>query len=146
MFNPLPPEPEGAARYGSASAFEYATKLIQNGASTATVRQKLLNMGLSEQHVENVLTDLAQSPPAGNGQAGDDPEFSAEELEKKMKSEAGQNQMVMGGFILIVGLAVTVGTYFLAQQSGTGIHVIAWGAIIGGGIMLLRGAQSAGTK
>jgi len=47
--------------------------------------------------------------------------------------------MVIGGLICAVGIAVTAVTYNDAVSSGGGTYIVAWGAIVFGGIRFLRG-------
>jgi len=58
------------------------------------------------------------------------------------------SRMVTGGIVALIGIIVTVGSYEAA--SGGGTYVVAWGAILFGGIQFLRGlgelAQSTGSS
>ena len=58
----------------------------------------------------------------------------------------GGNDVVIGGLWLIGGIAVTVGTYMIAEESGGGRYIVAWGAMLAGGIQFLRGLFSAGRR
>lgn len=45
--------------------------------------------------------------------------------------------MVIGGIICLVGVAITLGTYASATPGGR--FTVAWGAILFGGIQFMRG-------
>ena len=46
--------------------------------------------------------------------------------------------------LLVVGIAITVGTYLMAAPGG--VFVLAWGPIVFGGIQFLRGVFQAATE
>lgn len=50
-----------------------------------------------------------------------------------------RRDMLMGGLICVIGIVVTVTTYSAVSSAGGGSYVVAWGAIIFGGIQFLRG-------
>ena len=58
----------------------------------------------------------------------------------------GLRNMAIGGVICLIGILVTVGTYSAAASSrGGGHYVVAWGAILFGGIQFLKGLIQLGT-
>jgi hypothetical protein len=50
----------------------------------------------------------------------------------------GFNNVLIGGAIFLIGIVVTVGSYSAVSHSG-GSYLIAWGAILFGGIRLVKG-------
>jgi hypothetical protein len=54
------------------------------------------------------------------------------------RNEASAN-IVRGAMVLGIGLAVTLGTRLLAQGSGGGYYVVAWGAVVFGAMRLIYG-------
>ena len=79
---------------------------------------------------------------------------SRQEREKILQMQAIQSQnpydrhergvarrnMIVGGFWLFGGLAITIGTLSSAAHNpGGGSYVVAWGAIIFGGLQFFRG-------
>ena len=66
------------------------------------------------------------------------------EIEEPARSAAEQD-VIVGGLWLIGGIAVTAMTYAAAAQSG-GRYVIAWGAILFGGIQFLKGLGRSAVK
>ena len=62
------------------------------------------------------------------------------------ESEAARRDVLYGGLWLLVGIAVTVGTYLFADFSGGSRFIVAWGAMLFGGLQFLRGLLAAGRK
>jgi hypothetical protein len=58
----------------------------------------------------------------------------------------GRRDVLHGGLWLLLGIAVTVGTYILAEERGGSRFIVAWGAMLFGGIQFLRGLLAAGRK
>lgn len=56
--------------------------------------------------------------------------------ERTRRDEASRN-VLMGSVICLLGIVVTVGSYSSASAGGS--YVVAWGAIIFGGVRLFRG-------
>jgi hypothetical protein len=56
----------------------------------------------------------------------------------------GGRDVLHGALWLAGGIAVTAGTYIYAEESGGGRYIIAWGAMLCGGIQFLRGLFAAG--
>lgn len=54
---------------------------------------------------------------------------------------AARRNMVVGGLILVAGLAVTLLT--MAASSAIGFYVVAWGAVVFGGGQFIRGVIQA---
>jgi len=69
------------------------------------------------------------------------PDLSARPRDASHRSSnpVGVGDMVIGGLICAVGIAVTAVTYNDAVSSGGGTYIVAWGAIVFGGIRFLRG-------
>jgi hypothetical protein len=53
-------------------------------------------------------------------------------------SKQAYNNIMLGGGIFLLGVVVTVGSYSAVSHSG-GPYLVAWGAILFGGIRLIRG-------
>jgi hypothetical protein len=52
----------------------------------------------------------------------------------------GRTNMIVGGIICVVGVVITAVAFALASQNGRGGgYIVAWGAIIFGGIQFIRG-------
>ena len=93
---------------------------------------------MSDDAISKMLQAIAEGPSPD----GSDQEISLEELEKNARNDAAQKQMFIGAVLCFGGLAVTISTYILAKEGGTGVYFVAWGAIIGGVILLVRGSAA----
>jgi hypothetical protein len=69
------------------------------------------------------------------------PDLSAppRDASERASHPVGVGDMVIGGLICAVGVVVTLATYNEAASNGGGSYIIAWGAIVFGGIRFLRG-------
>jgi hypothetical protein len=100
------------------AVYNYAAELMKDGLSGPQIESHLIEKGLDQQAAAIVVRNLA-------------------ELRTNAYKEAGKKNMLYGALWCIGGTVVTVIT--LAAASGGGTYVIAWGAIIFGGIQFLRG-------
>jgi hypothetical protein len=62
------------------------------------------------------------------------------------EAPAGDRDVVHGGLWLLGGILVTVVTYVAAEERGGGRYIIAWGAMVFGGLQFLRGLFGGGRK
>jgi hypothetical protein len=53
--------------------------------------------------------------------------------------QAALRDILLGGAICLVGVVITIYTYSTASNAGGGRYVVAWGAILFGGIQFLKG-------
>ena len=58
---------------------------------------------------------------------------------KNERKVAGRRHMIMGAVVCAVGIVITAVTYSMAEESGGGTYVVAWGAIVFGAIQGVRG-------
>jgi len=58
---------------------------------------------------------------------------------QRNQPNAAQRQMIIGALWCIGGIAVTAATYSAASGPGGGSYVVAWGAILFGGLQFVRG-------
>jgi hypothetical protein len=112
----LTPEQLVEAVYG------YAADLMRSGASPATIKQNLMDRGLDEDAAATVVRNLTEARSKAVHEA---------------KREAGKKNMLYGALWCIGGTVVTVGTMMAAK--GGGSFVIAWGAIVFGGLQFIWG-------
>ena len=77
-------------------------------------------------HTENQITNATPVPPP------------AETTPKSVQADAAAQNMVVGGLWCVGGIAVTALTYQAASAQG-GHYIIAWGAILFGGLQFLKG-------
>ncbi len=103
-------------------ATAYAINQLSRGTSPADVRNELIEQGCSEVEANRVIESL--------------------QGEFKTKSRAssasdGLKNMIIGGIVCFIGVAVTVGSYVAAEPGG--YFLLAYGPIIFGGIQFFRG-------
>lgn len=56
-----------------------------------------------------------------------------------MDQSAAKRNMVFGGILFAVGLMITVSSYSSAADGAGGRYIVAWGAMIFGGLRFLYG-------
>jgi hypothetical protein len=100
----------------------YVADLISKGMTNYEIKQVLQQIrGLDPESVKMVVQNIDQ-------------------VRTSARREAALKNMAIGAFICIVGLVITAGSYSAASSSSSGgRYVIAWGAVIFGGIQFLRG-------
>ncbi|MBS1581464.1 MAG: hypothetical protein JST66_04605 [Bacteroidetes bacterium] len=59
---------------------------------------------------------------------------------QREKEETARKDLLIGGLILVVGIAITVISYYKA--SGGGTYVVTWGAMLWGGMRLFKGLSN----
>jgi hypothetical protein len=62
------------------------------------------------------------------------------------EAPAGGRDVLYGGLWLLGGIVVTAGTYLAAEERGGGRYVVAWGAMLFGGLQFLRGLLAVGRE
>jgi hypothetical protein len=118
------PEPERTSEQVVEAIYNYAAEQMRNGVAGPQIEKSLVEQGLDAEAAGIVVRNLT-------------------EARAKALKEAGQKHMLYGALWCIGGIVVTAATY--AAASGGGTYVVAWGAIIFGGIQFIRGAmQSSG--
>ena len=117
--------------------FAYAMELKASGMTKWQIESKLVDKGLSREAATTVTNKIfGVSPTFVSGsrrQAGFTPSAS-----QRHSGDSGLGNMVIGGAIALIGLAVTIGSYSAASEGG-GRYVVMWGAVIFGGIKFLQG-------
>jgi hypothetical protein len=98
----------------------YAVELYKTGLSNPQIESKLIKKGLNAPSVGIIMKDISKQ------RAGE-------------TKEAGTRNMLYGTFMCIAGIVVTAMTY--AAAIGGGTFIIAWGAIIFGAGLFVRGLQ-----
>ena len=110
-------------------AYVYAVDSLGKGIKPREVRKGLLEAGYSPRQADQIMQGAVQYRKDN-------------ELRDKITlggADAGRRNMMIGGAICLIGIVVTLATLTLASDSGGGRFIIAWGAIIGGGIQFFRG-------
>jgi len=98
--------------------YRFAAERMRSGSSDAAIRKELQSKGLDADSSRVVLEDLAY-------------------LQQNARKDESQKLLAQGVVWLVGGIAVAAMTYSSPSSSGT--YVIAWGAIIFGGVQLVRG-------
>lgn len=118
-----PPEPEVEETLTGPQATAFAIQQLSRGTSPGVVRKELVERGVSDAEASRVIETLAPKAktalPASGGKG------------------AGLQNMLIGGVVCFIGLAVTVGSYVAAEPGG--VFLLAYGPIIFGGIQFIRG-------
>ena len=91
--------------------------------------------GLNQEQIQSALVEKGMAPGEAGTVAGSF--VKKEESEAVAATNAGTSNMVIGAVFFFGGIVVTAGTYMAAAGGGT--YVVAWGAIIFGGIQMVRG-------
>jgi uncharacterized Zn finger protein (UPF0148 family) len=115
-----PPTPEPEPEQTVEAIYSLAAEQMRDGVASFGIQKILTERGLDAEAAATVVSNLEQ--------------FKARE-----RREAGRRMMLAGVFWCITGLVVTALTYSMASSVGGGTFVIAWGAILFGGIEFVRG-------
>ena len=99
-------------------AYKRAANMMQAGVAKDHVRKVLSGKGLNQEEVNTIMGTLIR-------------------LEREAINKSANRNIIIGGVIMVIGIVVTAGSYMMAE--GGGRYVIAWGAVIFGGIQFLRG-------
>lgn len=98
--------------------YQYAFQLKAKGNNAEEIKENLINQGLDATSAETVTENVEKHYSAA-------------------KNKAADKNMLYGGLWCVGGIVVTAATYSAA--SGGGSYVVAWGAILFGGIQFFRG-------
>jgi len=119
------PEPEQTPEQVVEAVYNFAADMMRRGVASDEIERALVEKGLDAESAATVVSNLEQA-------------------RANAIKEAGKKNMLYGALWCIGGIVVTVVTYSAAAAGG-GSYVVAWGAIIFGGIQFVHGAiQSAG--
>ncbi len=123
MFDSPPPEPTPQEVVKDVAGF--AAEQMFEGVAPSQIEATLTERGVDPETAATVVGNLKQA-------------------KAKVDREAAQKNMLHGAIWCILGLVVTVVTYQMASGPGGGRYVIAWGAVVFGGIQFLRGLSQLG--
>ncbi len=125
---------------------------VASGQTPAAVRTALISHGWADADADRLLAGVPQQPqqpwPGSSAaqpatlsyqspQAAADAEQWRHDAGRSAARDAASKNMLIGGLWCGGGLIVTIATYSAA--SGGGSYVVAWGAILFGGIQFMRG-------
>ena len=107
------------------AVYEFAASQVVSGKNKSQVEMALLESGLDAESAKIVTTNVFR-------------------MRGDAICAAGKKNMLHGLLWCIGGVLVTAATYQMAASSSNGgTFVVAWGAIVFGGIQFLRGAAQA---
>lgn len=109
---------QAAAQQFIREVYQRAANLANQGKSKDKIKTELNAMGLNQETASTVIENVFR-------------------VRKKAHREAGARSIMVGAAWCIGGIAVTALTFQMA--SGGGTFIVAWGAILFGGIQFLRG-------
>jgi predicted RNA-binding Zn-ribbon protein involved in translation (DUF1610 family) len=111
-------------------AYVYAVESLAKGNKPREIRKSLLEAGYSARQADQIIQGAIRFKK------------DHETKEKMMPGRGGNSgnrNMMIGGVICLIGIFATLATLSLATQAGGGRYVIAWGAVVFGGIQFFRG-------
>lgn len=112
-------------------AYVYAVEWLSKGSKPGDVRKSLIAAGYTSQQADRIIQGATRLI------MGDD----ARERHAPAGGHSGDANMIIGGIICLIGLAVTLGSCAM----GGGNVIIAWGAIVFGAIQYFRGLSQRGS-
>ena len=107
------------------SSYHYAANSMREGMPSHQIEAKLVEHGLSPGAAAGVVEDLRQALVDA-------------------RRQAGRKNMLYGGLWCGGGILVTVVSMAMAQ--GGGKFLLAWGAILFGGVQFIRGLLQSGNS
>jgi len=116
--------------------FTYAAELKSSGLTRWQIEAKLVEKGLSREAASTVTNKIFNTSSAFASSSRGQTHFTPS-ASQRSSGNGGLGNMVIGGGIALIGLAVTIGTYSAAE--GGGSYLIMWGPVIFGGIKFLQG-------
>jgi predicted ABC-type sugar transport system permease subunit len=106
--------------------YGFAVQQMRQGVASDVIEKSLIKQGLEAQKAATIVSNLKQAKAKG-------------------LKDAGRKNMLYGVMWCLGGIVVTALSYQAAANSGGGRYVLAWGAILFGGIQFVRGMiQSSG--
>ncbi len=148
MFNPAPPGPEEQAVHtgpapmseeGFLRAFAYAANERDAGTQTEAIERTLQASGLDRQAARAVIERVGKVSEDNLHTANWTAAARYLAQLATLRGKARTN-IAIGGLFFIIGLVVTVGSYFAAMSSRVGgTYIIAWGAVVFGAYRAILG-------
>jgi hypothetical protein len=115
-----PPDPGPAPEQAVEAVYGFAAEQMQHGVAPSGIAKSLTERGLDSEAATTVVHHLEQA-------------------KAEASKRAGEKNMLFGALWCIGGIALTALTFRAAANSGGGRYIVAWGAILFGGIQFIRG-------
>jgi hypothetical protein len=115
-----PPDPAPPREQVVDAAYGFAAEQMQYGVAPSGIQQGLTERGLDAGEASVVVHHL-------------------ERAHVEARKAAGRKNMIFGALWCFGGIALTALTYRAAANAGGGKSIVAWGAILFGGIQFVRG-------
>jgi len=115
---------------------QYVVDCLNHHSKPADIRASLVAKGLTESEAKTIVQQVMQSQAGGQPFESPAGMLNAEE-ELALLAAVGRRNMAIGGLFFVIGAFVTL--LSLGNMTAGGGGVIAWGAIVFGGIQFFRG-------
>jgi hypothetical protein len=106
------------------SPYNFAVEQIRQGVAPEVIEKSLIQRGMDAQKAATLVGNLKQS---------------VKQSKTNGLKQVGRKNMLYGALWCIGGVVVTALSYQAAANSGGGRYVLAWGAILFGGLQFVRG-------
>jgi hypothetical protein len=121
---PPSPAPRTSAQY-QAQLTQYVARQFGLGRKKSQIVSALVKSGVPEAQASKIVEDV---------------ENVAKKTRKSSRRSRGKRQLIYGGIILAIGVAITGGTYVAAASGATGgYYLVSFGAILVGLLSIIRG-------
>lgn len=117
----------------------YITEQLRGGVAPQAIVSALIAAGWTRGEADAAVASHTRVVPQTLQSAANTFSFPRQPAASPRNNSAAFRHMIVGGLWCGGGIAITAITYALADNNGGGTYVVAWGAIIFGGIQFLRG-------
>jgi hypothetical protein len=122
---PPSPAPRTSAQY-QAQLTQYVARQFTLGRKKSEIISALVKSGVSQAQSAKIVEDV---------------ENAIKKARKSSRKSRGRKQLIYGSVLLVIGVAITAGTYVVALSGATGgYYLVSAGAILVGLLSIIRGA------
>jgi len=119
------PAPRAQGQY-QAQLTQYVAGQFRLGRKRSQIISALVKSGVPQAQASKIVEDV---------------EGAIKKTKKSSRKSRGRRQLIYGGVILAIGVAITGGTYVAAASGATGgYYLVSFGAILVGLLSIVRGA------
>jgi hypothetical protein len=124
--SPLSPSPAPRTSQDQAQLTQYVARQFALGKKKSKIIDALVKSGVPQAQSSKIVEDV---------------ENTIKKARKSSRKSRGRKQLIYGGIILAIGVAITGGTYVAAASGATGgYYLVSFGAILVGLLSIIRGA------